>query len=345
MDGFHGMSLAQAADLLTARVLVKQASPPTPPAAAPPATDPGISERIKQLLGKVDLSALVGKGADAAKSFSPTSNPLHAALLGSGVGAGAGALGALTSSDKEKRKRWLRNMLFGGAMGGIGGGALYGMAAGGKGLAKPSAREDSILDTPQEPTLPARVSHAAGTGLPLIAATTVGGGIAGNLAGQLHDRRATMRGLSGALGTKGFSTHLNAANEAMGRASVPEVTQAQIDQFGRHSTATPLQKLLGSKTPAHAVLPPGAAGPTLPAKHVSYAKPKLLPAQEGPLIQQYRDYMSKSKNPASAKRPFGLSGRGGAILGAGVGTALSMAGAPHLSIRQQQQQAATPPSF
>lgn len=315
-------------------------------ATSPAQGEPGIMDRVRAALGNIDFGSLANKGMDAAKGFSPGSNPLHAALLGGGLGMGVGALGSLTSSDKEKRKRWLRNALFGGAMGGIGG-AGFGAAMnyGNTLLTEQSAREQAELNRPQEPTLADRASHAATNPT----ATVVGGlagGVAGHTAGKMYDRYKDNKALAGVLGTKGFSTHLTAANDAMQRAGVPPITQAQIDQAGRYSTAMPWQKLLGSsgspaKSPAA-----GAAGPVQPARpRLSYRKPQLLPEQTGPLVQQYKDYMSKAKSPSVTKRPFGLSGMGGTVLGAGLGAALTAAGTPHLSQAQKQQTAATPPAL
>jgi hypothetical protein len=133
-------------------------------ATSPAQGEPGIMDRVRAALGNIDFGSLANKGMDAAKGFSPMSNPLHAALLGGGLGMGVGALGSLTSSDKEKRKRWLRNALFGGAMGGIGG-AGFGavMNYGNKLMTDESARQKAEMDKPQTPVLTDHASHVSGT--------------------------------------------------------------------------------------------------------------------------------------------------------------------------------------
>lgn len=183
MSGLQDLSLEQAAALIASRVRVKQAidsttkpeysqaiqQPVTQPDAprnetSPAQTAPGIMDRVRAALGNIDFGSLANKGMDAAKGFSPMSNPLHAALLGGGLGMGVGALGSLTSSDKEKRKRWLRNALFGGAMGGIGGAGFGAVMNYGNNLrTEQSAREQEALHKPQEPMLTDRASHVAGT--------------------------------------------------------------------------------------------------------------------------------------------------------------------------------------
>lgn len=131
---------------------------------APAGGEPGIMDKVRAALSNIDFGSLASKGMDAAKGFSPGSNPLHAALLGGGLGMGVGALGSLTSSDKEKRKRWLRNALFGGAMGGLGGAGLgAALNYGNKLTTDASARQQAELNKPQTPMVPDRVAHVAGT--------------------------------------------------------------------------------------------------------------------------------------------------------------------------------------
>lgn len=133
-------------------------------ATSPAQGEPGIMDRVRAALGNIDFGSLANKGMDAAKGFSPMSNPLHAALLGGGLGMGVGALGSLTSSDKEKRKRWLRNALFGGAMGGIGGAGFGAVMNYGTQLAADnSARQQAELNKLQKPTLPEQGSHVVNT--------------------------------------------------------------------------------------------------------------------------------------------------------------------------------------
>jgi len=133
-------------------------------ATSPAQGEPGIMDRVRAALGNIDFGSLANKGMDAAKGFSPMANPLHAALLGGGLGMGVGALGSLTSSDKEKRKRWLQNALFGGAMGGIGGAGLgAAMNYGNKLMTDESARRKAEMDKPQTPVLTDHASHVSGT--------------------------------------------------------------------------------------------------------------------------------------------------------------------------------------
>lgn len=137
---------------------------PSRNATSPAGGAPGIMDRIRAALSNIDFGSLANKGMDAAKGFSPGSNPLHAALLGGGLGMGVGALGSLTSSDKEKRKRWLRNALFGGAMGGLGGAGLgAAINYGNKLMTDESARQKAEMDKPQTPVLTDHASHVSGT--------------------------------------------------------------------------------------------------------------------------------------------------------------------------------------
>lgn len=362
------------------QTLQQPVTQPDPPrnATSPAGGEPGIMDRVRAALSNIDFGSLANKGMDAAKGFSPSSNPLHAALLGGGLGMGVGALGSLTSSDKEKRKRWLRNALFGGAMGGIGGYGAHAAFNYGNELANAaSARAQAELNRPQEPTLPDRVSHAA-TNPTATVAGGLAGGAAGHVAGKMYDRHKDNKAMSGIIGSKDFKPHLDAANAKMRRAGTPEITQAQVDQFGRAATAMPWQTLFGGKGEPHLVATPEAAPPTPQASasrdviphnaaqaakaqaaqpvppvasftakpvrdHVSYRKPKLTAEQTGPLMEGYGHYTAK--NPVTRKRPFGLSGAGGAMLGAGLGAALTAAGTPHLSQAQKQQQAATLPTL
>lgn len=345
---------------------------------SPAQGEPGVMDRVRAALSNIDFGSLANKGMDAAKGFSPSSNPLHAALLGGGLGMGVGALGSLTSSDKEKRKRWLRNALFGGAMGGIGGyGAHAALNYGNKLITEDKQRQDEAYNAPQVPMLSDRAAHVAANPT----ATAVGGlagGAAGHTAGKMYDRHKDNKAMAGVIGSKDFKPHLDAANATMRRAGTPEITQSQVDQFGRAATAMPWQTLFGGKGKPHLVATPEAAPPAPPASasravipynaaqaakakasqpvppaasftakpvqdHVSYRKPKLTAEQTGPLMEHYGHYTTK--NPVARKRPFGVSGMGGAVLGAGLGAALSMAGAPHLSQAQKDLQASTPPKF
>lgn len=348
---------------------------PTQPDAPRNATSPaqgesGIMDRVRAALSNIDFGSLANKGMDAAKGFSPSSNPLHAALLGGGLGMGVGALGSLTSSDKEKRKRWLRNALFGGAMGGIGGYGAHAAFNYGNDLTNDlKEQQKAEMEKPQVPTMVERASHTVANPT----STVVGGltgGAAGHVAGKMYDRYKDNKAVAGIIGSKDFKPHLDAANEKMRRAGTPEITQAQVDQFGRASTAMPWQTLFGGKGAPHLVATPEAAPPTPQAsasravipynaaqaakaqatqpvppvasftakpvrEHVSYRKPKLTAEQLGPLMEGYGHYTAK--NPVVRKRPFGLGGVGGTMLGAGLGAALTAAGTPHLSNAQKQQ--------
>jgi len=106
-----GMSLEQAADLIASRLQVKQADvSPAPSGAAPsPQSAPGFGTGLLKSLGLANIDP---------------SNPLHAALLGGGLGLGAGGLSSLMSDDEDKRKNWLSRALSGATMGAMGAGGL-----------------------------------------------------------------------------------------------------------------------------------------------------------------------------------------------------------------------------
>ena len=131
------MSLEQAADLVAMRVNVKSA---------------GVWDNVTGAVGnfakKIDLT-----------------NPLHAAGAAGVAGAGLGAAGSLMSSDKEKRKRWLQNALFGGTIGGIGGGALS-AAMGENGLPALSKYDQTAIEGANKPTEPTAGERAANSGIP-----------------------------------------------------------------------------------------------------------------------------------------------------------------------------------
>ncbi len=147
------LTLEQAADVVASRVVgctVKRAWE--------------MPEAVTNTLRRAGTAA-----QDFAGKIDP-SNPLHAALLAGGVGAGGGAISSLLSSDKEKRKRWLQNALFGGAVGGIGGGAasaLYGQLGPGGALTKYDQTQIDAANKPQAPTLQESATHAYdNTGIP-----------------------------------------------------------------------------------------------------------------------------------------------------------------------------------
>jgi len=135
MASLQTMTLEQAGDLIVSRLHgnVKYAEKPAPAAAASPTGETGAAP--------------------------PNINPMYAALLGGGLGAGAGALGSLTSSDKEKRKRWLKNMLLGGAAGGIGGGALGAMFKGTQELIPQTEREIAAAGDKGDPSIVDNISR------------------------------------------------------------------------------------------------------------------------------------------------------------------------------------------
>lgn len=91
---------------------------------------------VEQAADFVAMQAEVGssrrgltKEAMAMPSLSGMSNPALGALIGGGLGAGAGLIGS-RGDDEEKRKNWLSNMLTGGLLGaGVGGAAGFGWDA------------------------------------------------------------------------------------------------------------------------------------------------------------------------------------------------------------------------
>jgi hypothetical protein len=137
MTVLQNISLEQAADLVAMRVNVKSA---------------GVWDNVTGAVGnfakKIDLT-----------------NPLHAAGVAGVAGAGLGAAGSLMSSDKEKRKRWLQNALFGGTIGGIGGGALS-AAMGENGLPALSEYDESEIKGANKPTAPTTSERVANSGIP-----------------------------------------------------------------------------------------------------------------------------------------------------------------------------------
>ncbi len=102
------LSLSGAADMVAIRVQLGVAAHPVMTKEA------GV---VDDLLAKV-------KGMSNPLANFDISNPAHAAMLGGGVGVGGGLLATIIS--KRKKKRWLRNMLMGGALGaGVGGAGSY----------------------------------------------------------------------------------------------------------------------------------------------------------------------------------------------------------------------------
>lgn len=83
--------------------------------------------RTKEAMAMPSLSGMTaGMGMP---SLSGMSNPALGALIGGGLGAGAGLIGSW-GDDEEKRKNWLSNMLTGGLLGaGVGGAAGFGWDA------------------------------------------------------------------------------------------------------------------------------------------------------------------------------------------------------------------------
>lgn len=102
------LSLSGAADMVAVRARLGVA------ARSPMTKEAGIVE---------DLLAKLKNMGNPLANFD-ISNPAHAAMLGGGIGVGGGLLATIMS--KRKKKRWLRNMLMGGALGaGIGGAGSY----------------------------------------------------------------------------------------------------------------------------------------------------------------------------------------------------------------------------
>lgn len=138
----RNMTLAQAADLVAARVKV--------------------ADHTKQAdIGKMIQDAIASGGGKLQEILANPTDPMNAALIGGGLGVGAGALGSLTSSDKEKRKRWLQNALFGGAVGGLGGYGASQIFSQGSELVKPTKEQIDAAKQRQPSTGPEKMQGMA----------------------------------------------------------------------------------------------------------------------------------------------------------------------------------------
>lgn len=132
MTPFANMSLEEAANLVatrikTASVVKKVNGPalPTPPRMRTPAAGPPVPS-----MGAPATASPLPTPPLPTPPSEPWGNMPTGALIGGGIGAGAGLLRSLMNRDEDERQNWLRNTLLGGALGaGVGGGIGYGMDA------------------------------------------------------------------------------------------------------------------------------------------------------------------------------------------------------------------------